>query len=402
MTRKLHPVEFVGLMAVLMATVAFSIDSMLPALTDIAQELTPDNFNNVQLVLSSFMIGMGAGTLFTGPLSDWLGRKTVMLAGAAIYIAGALLAWKAQTLEMLILGRALQGLGAAGPRVVAIAVIRDLYAGRDMARLVSVVMTVFTIFPALAPLLGSFIIAHGGWRGLFLAFFAFSALSSLWLALRLPESLPRERRQPFRLSGFRHAIIEMYSIPIVRVSILVQIMVFSIMFTTISLIEPAFHQVFHRGEQFPYWFFGLGLMAASSSVVNAIFVGKYGMRKIVTLAMGVFMVISLGMLTILGMGLSGNSLFYCFLVWQAAVYYQLGLTIGNLNALAMEPLGHIAGFAASVIGAISTVTAAVFSTLVAQTFDGSILPQVLASTALAAIAFLLMLHMQKLDRVRDI
>ncbi|NIZ09883.1 multidrug effflux MFS transporter [Pseudooceanicola sp. HF7] len=401
MTRKLHPVEFVALMAMMMATVAFSIDSMLPALGDMAEELSPDNFNNIQLVLSSFMIGMGAGTLFTGPLSDRLGRKSVMLGGAAIYIAGALLAWRAETLEMLIMGRALQGLGAAGPRVVAIAIIRDLYAGREMARLVSFVMMVFTIFPALAPLLGSFIISHGGWRGLFLAFFAFSAISSLWLIFRLPESLPRERRQPFRLSGFRHAIREMYAIPIVRSSILVQIMVFSMMFITISLIEPAFEQVFDRGEQFPYWFFGLGLMAASSSMVNAIFVGKYGMRKIITLAVGVFLVFSLAMLAVILSGYRGPAYFYIYLAWQATVYYQIGLTAGNLNALAMEPLGHIAGFAASVIGAVSTVSAAVLSTLIAQTFNGSLLPQVLSSTVLAALAFVLMLHMRKLDRVRD-
>ncbi|KAA2316925.1 MFS transporter [Pseudooceanicola sediminis] len=402
MARRLHPVEFVALMAMMMATVAFSIDSMLPALSDIAAELTPDNANNAQLVLSAFMIGMGVGTLFSGPLSDSFGRKTVILFCAAIYILGAVLAWRAPSLELLIMARMLQGLGAAGPRVIAIAIIRDLYAGREMAKLVSFVMMVFTIFPALAPLLGAMIVEYGnGWRSLFLVFFAFSAISSLWLATRLDEPLPVERRVPFNPKKLLIALKQMLTIPMVRLTLLVQVMVVSMMFTTISLIEPAFSVVFDRGAEFPYWFFALGAMAATSSMVNAIFVVRFGMRKIITLAVGGFLLISLITMAMYFFGPGGTPQFIVYMIWMAALYYQIGLTLGNLNALAMEPLGHIAGLAASVMGAISTVVGAVVSTLVAQTFNGTIFPQLLACTIFALIALPVMLRVGKLERVRD-
>jgi MFS transporter, DHA1 family, multidrug resistance protein len=402
MARRLHPVEFVALMAMMMATVAFSIDAMLPALSDIAAELSPDNVNNAQFVLSAFMIGMGVGTLFSGPLSDSFGRKTVILFSAAIYILGAVLAWRAPTLELLVMARMLQGLGAAGPRVISIAIIRDLYSGREMAKLVSFVMMVFTIFPAMAPLLGALIVEYGnGWRTLFLVFFGFSALSSLWLATRLDEPLPVERRVPFRLKKLGVALVQMLSIPMVRLTLLVQVMIVSMMFTTISLIEPAFSVVFERSAEFPYWFFALGGMAATSSMVNAIFVVRYGMRKIITLAVGGFLVVSLVMMAMYLFGPGGTPQFIVYMIWMAALYYQIGLTLGNLNALAMEPLGHIAGLAASVMGAISTVVGAVVSTLVAQTFNGTILPQLLACTIFALIALPVMLRVGKLERIRD-
>ncbi|WP_010138619.1 multidrug effflux MFS transporter [Oceanicola sp. S124] len=402
--QRLHPAEFVALMAVLMATVAFSIDSMLPALPDIGRELAGGVANDAQLVLSAFMVGMGVGTLFTGPLSDSFGRKPVVLGGACVYMIGALISWQAPTLEILILGRALQGLGASAARVVAIAIIRDLYSGREMARLISFVMIVFTVFPAMAPLLGNWIILAGGWRSIFLAFLVFSFIGSAWMAIRLEEPLPRERRQKFRVINLWHALREMFSIPMVRLSLMVQTAIFSVLFTSISLIEPTFGRIFGLSEAFPYWFFGIGILCATSSMVNAAMVGKYGMRKIITLTQGIFLALSVALLLAYfliphepGYGLY----FFAYLAWQAAAMYQMGLTIGNLNALAMEPIGHIAGLAASVLGAVSTVVAAVISTIVAQVFDGTILPQLATSLLLTAIAFPMLLRMRGLERHSD-
>ncbi|MCE8441935.1 MFS transporter, partial [Rhodovulum sulfidophilum] len=152
--------------ALLFATVAFSIDAMLPALPEIGAELTPDNLNKAQFVVTSFMLGMGAGTLIMGPLSDCFGRKPVILGTAAAYMLGAAIAGLGQSLEWLLIGRVIQGFGAAGVRVVALAVVRDLYSGRDMAKIVSFVMTIFTILPALAPSVGAVVMAGFGWRGI--------------------------------------------------------------------------------------------------------------------------------------------------------------------------------------------------------------------------------------------
>lgn len=186
--------EFIALIAMLFAIIAFSIDAMLPALPRIGAELSPEAPNRAQLIVIAFVLGMGAATLFAGPMSDALGRKPMIIGGTALYILGAALAWAAPSLEWLLLARVLQGVGAAGPRVVGMAIVRDLYGGREMARILSFVMMVFMLVPAIAPLVGSWIIAAAGWRAMFGAFVIFAGIATLWLALRLPESLPPAAR----------------------------------------------------------------------------------------------------------------------------------------------------------------------------------------------------------------
>ena len=192
--------EFVAMMAMLFATIALSIDAMLPALPAIAAELTPGDVNRAQLVVSSFFLGMGAGTLIAGPVSDAFGRKSVILACAAIYLVGAALCVAAPSLEMLLFARVLQGIGAAGPRAVGTAMIRDLYKGRDMARIVSFVMMIFTLVPAVAPLMGQGILLIGSWRLIFAAFMVFALIVNGWVALRLPETLAIAARRPLRIA----------------------------------------------------------------------------------------------------------------------------------------------------------------------------------------------------------
>lgn len=190
--------EFVAMMAMLVATVAYTIDAMLPALPAIGTELSPDAPNQAQLVIGSFVLGLGVGTFFVGALSDAYGRKRVIIWGAGVYCAGAVLALLAPTLETLLAARVLQGLGAAAARVVAMAIIRDLYKGREMARLMSFIMLVFTLVPAIAPMAGAGIIALYEWRGIFVSFLVFSGISVLWMATRLAEPLPHDRRVAFR------------------------------------------------------------------------------------------------------------------------------------------------------------------------------------------------------------
>ncbi|MDE3028083.1 MAG: MFS transporter, partial [Paracoccaceae bacterium] len=181
--------EFIALLAMLFAIVSFSIDGMLPALPQIARELTPDDINRAQLIVTSFVLGMGVGTLFAGPISDTIGRRPAIFCGVGIYIVGSILASITQSLDLLLAARLLQGLGAAGPRIVTLAMVRDLYAGRNMARIVSFAMMIFTLVPAVAPSIGALIIAGFGWRGIFGAVIAFALIASSWLTLRQPETL---------------------------------------------------------------------------------------------------------------------------------------------------------------------------------------------------------------------
>jgi MFS family permease len=198
--------EFIALMAMLVATVAISIDAMLPALPDIAAQLTPERPNNVQLILSTFIIGMSAGTLIAGPLSDSFGRKTVIYWGAGLYILASIICIFASNLETMIIARLCQGFGAAAPRVVSQALIRDLYSGRQMARISSFVMIIFSIVPALAPLLGAGLISIFAWQSIFVIFIVFSALSTTWTGLRIQEPLAPEQRIPFRRKAFSNRL----------------------------------------------------------------------------------------------------------------------------------------------------------------------------------------------------
>ncbi|WP_111735170.1 multidrug effflux MFS transporter [Roseovarius amoyensis] len=392
------PVEFVAMMAMMFATIAFSIDAMLPALHTIGGELVPEDRNEAQLIITTFILGMGLGTFISGPLSDTFGRKPVIVAGAAIYIASAALAWASSSLELILAARLIQGIGAAGPRIVTLAIIRDLYSGREMARLMSFVMIVFTLVPALAPLLGAAIMAAGGWRSIFVSFAVFSAISTLWVMLRLPEPLPRDMRRPFMPGALISAIAEVFSHASVRISILVQALCYGMLFSMLSSVQQVYEISFGRGDSFPAWFGVCAIIAGTSSFLNATLVMRLGMRFLVTTMLAIQIALSCGMIAVLLSGLGGDALFYLFFAWQVGIFYHVGLTIGNLNAMAMEPLGHVAGMAASAIGAASTVLSVLLAVPVGLAFDGTPLPLAIGIEVMAVIAFALMLVLRRLER----
>lgn len=393
-------VEFIALIAMLFAIIAFSIDAMLPALPRIGAELSPANPNLAQLIVISFVLGMGVATLVTGPLSDALGRKPMILGGALLYGIGAALAWAAPTLELVLVARFIQGVGAAGPRVVGMAIVRDLYGGRDMARILSFVMMVFMLVPAAAPLVGSWIIAFAGWRALFGAFVLFAAIACLWLGLRLPESLPLAQRRPLQMRAIALAVVEVLRHPVVRLSIMAQAMGYVLLFTTISLIQPVFDQVFDRASSFPMWFAGMALVSGSASILNAALVMRLGMQRLAAAAFGGQIILSSIMTLCWLGGLRGDVMFAVYVVWQCTVLFQAGLTVGNLNAIAMEPMAHIAGTAASVIGAIATVAGALIAAPIALAFNGTPLPMTLGVGGASLIAFGLTWRLIRLERRR--
>ncbi len=385
-SRALPQGEFIALMAMVAATVAFSIDAMLPALPEMAEALSPDNLNRAQLIITSFVLGMGVGTLFTGPLSDAFGRKPVMIGGAIVYILACMVAWQAQTLEVMLAARVVQGLGAAGPRVVAMALIRDLYAGADMARILSFVMIVFALVPALAPTVGHYIVTVFEWHAIFVAFMLFSLLTTVWLLLRQPETLTPERRRPLSIRTLWSAVVEMFTHPTARLSILIQTLTFGMLFSMLSSTQQVFDQTFGQGDVFHLWFGGIAVVAASSGFLNARLVGRLGMRAIIRAMYIGQIVVTVVLIAVLTTGSPFGLGFAAYVLWVLTNFFQAGMTIGNLNALAMEEMGHIAGLAASVIAAVATIGAVLIAAPIALQFDGTPLPMAIGTLILAAVA----------------
>ena len=385
-TNRLSQTEFIALTAMIMATTAFSIDAMLPALPEIAEELTPETPNRAQLMVTSFVFGMGIGTFFTGPLSDAIGRRKVIIGGVGLYLIAVVVAYFAQSLEVMLAARVVMGLGAAGPRVGAIAMTRDLYAGRDMARIMSIIMVVFSLAPAMAPTIGHYIIEGFGWRGIFAAFAIFASANAIWLFLRQPETMAPEVRRPLKLSSVIAATKEMFAHRTARLSIFIQTLTFGMLFTVLSSTQQVFDQTFGQGDTFHLWFAGIAVVAATGSVLNARIVGRLGMRAIVKGMYTAQIGISLTMVVIVLADLPYVIAFGAYVAWVTANFFQAGLTIGNLNALAMEEMGHIAGLAASVIAAVSTVGAVLLAVPAALAFNGTPLPMALANLMMAGVA----------------
>jgi MFS transporter, DHA1 family, multidrug resistance protein len=389
--KSISQTEFVAIMAMLFATIAISIDAMLPALPDIAASLTPDAPNAAQLVVTSFVFGMGIGTLFAGPLSDAFGRKRIIMLGSAVYALAALACYFAPTLELLLAARIVQGIGAAAPRTVSIAMIRDLYSGRGMARIMSFVMMVFTVVPALAPLMGQGIIAIADWHAIFLAYIAFSAIIMLWMGLRQPETLAVEARRPLKLATLWSATKELGRHRVIVISTLVQALTLGALFATLSSMSGIFELRFDRAETFPLWFAFIAVGSMSGSLLNSRIVMSLGMRRVITGTLAAQLGLTILCLLTISTGLMPEGLaFPAHLLWSIGLFAMMGLTMGNLNALAMEPVGHIAGLAASVISSLATVGSVLLAIPVGLAFDGTVIPLLTGVTLLLASGLALM------------
>lgn len=385
--------EFVAMMAMLFAGVALSIDAMLPALPQIAQALSPDAPNRAQLVVGLFFAGMGLGTLVAGPVSDAIGRKLTLMVCAAIFVLGAFLSAVAPSLEMLLAARFLQGLGAAGPRSVGMAMVRDLYKGRDMARIISLVMMIFTLVPALAPLVGQGVMLVGSWRLIFVAFIVFALLTHAWLGLRQPETLAHAARRPLRPGLLWQATGEMFANPTARLSILCQSLSLACLVSILSSQQSIFAQHFDREASFPAWFGVIAILSMVGSIANARLVTRVGMRGMVRATYGLLAGLTAVLLALILAGLMPAALeFPAHILWSVAIFAMMGLTMGNLNAMAMEDLGHIAGLAASLMTAAATVLSVVLAVPVGQAFAGTQVPLMAGVLVFSTLALALMLR----------
>ncbi|MDO5606084.1 MAG: multidrug effflux MFS transporter [Paracoccus sp. (in: a-proteobacteria)] len=395
-TRRLQLPEFVAMLALLFATVAFSIDAMLPALTEIGQELSPANSNRAQLVLMAFVAGMGVGTALSGPISDAIGRKPTIISGSVIYILASAGAIVADSMTLLLVLRFIQGLGASGPRIAGTALVRDLYAGREMARITSFVMMIFILIPAVAPAVGELVMnAAGSWRGVFGAFVVFGLIGALWVGLRQPETLAPANRVPLRAGRLRQAAHEVLSNRQVMLCTLILTLGFGQMFALLSSSEQLFVHSYGQGQHFTKWFALMALLSGFGTVLNARYVMRLGMRRIARWAYAMQVVVAAVTLLLIAGGLvSGRAEFAVFFIWAVSVFFMAGVTFGNLNAIAMQNMPHLAGMTASIVAALSSLGAVVIAAPVGMAYSGPPTPMILAALICSATAWILMARLR--------
>jgi len=398
-TRPLALPEFIVMMAVIYALVALSIDAMLPALPMIAAELTPDDVNRAQLVVSAFALGLGIGTLFAGPISDRFGRIPIITVGIALYILGAAASAMATSMEAMLAARIVQGIGVAGPRVAGQALIRDLYSGRRMAQISSFVMMIFVLVPSFAPFFGDTIIHFFHWRAIFIAFIIAGVLVSIWVNLRQPETLPVTERRGLTARDMWSGMRDILTRPTVLLYIAAMTFSFVMIISLVSSIQQLYSETYGRAESFPAWFAAGGLLSGVGTIFNATLVMKLGMRRLAMIAYGMQIIVS-GLF--LGYTLLSGEIipFYAAFLWVVVTFSIAGMTFGNLMALALEPLGHIAGLAASIIGAVTTIIGIMIAAPIGLAFDGTPLPLLIGTFTCSLLGYACMVETKFLDPER--
>lgn len=379
--------EFIVLTALMISLVALTTDVMLPALSLIPIELGQDDPGKGHLVISILFAGFALGQLIVGPLSDSYGRRPVIHGGYLMFCLGTLMCLFARSFEMLLLGRLLQGLGMAGPRIVAVAIVRDGYEGRAMARIMSFVMAVFIIVPAIAPAIGQLLISLSGWRATFALLLGMAGVTWVWFSARQPETLLPQDRRALSLRNITGGIGEIVRTPAAIGFTICSGIIFGPFLAYLSLAQQIFQNSYDKGEAFALWFGAAALSIGAASIVNSSFVEKWGMRFLSNIALCVVVATATAFV---GLILWQGSLppFGLFMAWLMLTFFCMGLLFGNLNALAMEPLGHMAGLGAAVVGALSTAIAIPLGFVISDNYADNVTPLV-AGFALAALAVLL-------------
>lgn len=373
---------FIVLMAFLMSLIALSIDSMLPALGEIKKSLSIENANDVQLIISTVFLGMSFGLMLYGPLSDAIGRKKPLYIGISIFIVGSFISLISHNLEVMLLGRFLQGFGAAACRVVSLAMIRDQFSGVEMGKVMSLIMVIFIIVPALAPTIGQFILYFGTWPLIFGIFILLGLLAIILLRFRLEETLSKNKRIPFSGKNLMNGIKETMKNPISRAYTLVSGLVFGAFVGYLSLSQQILQDQYRLGDKFSYYFGVLALFIGMSSYINSRLVEKFGMEKLsIRSLVGLFSLSSIYM--VLMYFSNGETSLYVFLGYLGLSFLFVGILFGNLTSLAIQPLGHIAGIANSVISCIQTFISVGIGAFIGHHYTGNVYPLVISFLVLS-------------------
>ena len=371
-----------------------SLYMLVPALPQLAVTFGGD-IALAQMTVSLYMVGIACSQLVMGPLSDRFGRRPILIAGMLLYSAASLLTVIAPSFELMLLARVLQGVGTSATRVIATSIVRDCYAGRRMASVMSLAMMIFIAVPVLAPSVGQAIMLFAEWRGIFVVLTAYGLLALLWSAMRLPETLPISKRKPLTaanvFSAFRQTLTHRQTLGYALAAGGIQSVVFAYVFSS----QQIFTEVYHLGELFPLAFAAIAIGIAAAGFLNSRIVGRYGMRVISHSAlMGSLLLATITLLA----AWQGWLSFPVYMVLAIGNMFAFGLMFSNFTALAMEPQGHIAGTASSLFGSITTLIGSAVGALIGQDFNGTMLPFTTGAflCTLAALAIVIVVERGRL------
>lgn len=386
--------EFIALVALLTSLVALSIDAILPALPNIAVDVQVVDYRQTQWVITSLIFGMSFGQLLFGPIADAYGRKFGILSGIVLFCVGSLISMTANSLTWLLVGRVLQGVGISGPRIASMALVRDQYMGDQMARVMSFVMMVFILVPMLAPMIGQWILHAWGWREIFALFILLSAIAAVWLSVRQPETLTPMARRPFRLKSILATSVQILQHRRVVGFSVTAGLIFGALLTYVASAQAIFQSIYQVGETFPYYFAGLAFGVGCASLVNGTLVVKLGALRLTRLGL-IGMIIFDGLLVLISLFFQGVPPLWVFMPFGFAIFFCVGVLFGNVNSLAMVPLGRMAGMGAAVIGALSNLVAVVVSALVGWAFNDTLLPLLFGILGAAVLSLFIVQWTQK-------
>ena len=391
--KSISQLEFVALMASLMSVVALAIDALLPALNIISSSLNVIDSRDNQLLIIFIFIGLGIGPLLFGPLSDSLGRKPLVYAGFAIFIFASFICVSSESLEIMLLGRLLQGVGLSGPRTISISIIRDTYSGNYMARIMSFVTVIFILVPIVAPAIGKLILDSYGWEYIFYIQLIFTVLIAIWFYVRQPETLLLKNKIKFTSTQFISSSKELLKYKDTIGFTIISGFITGSFMVYLSTAQQIFENQYQMVNEFPYIFAGLAVSVGSATFLNGTLVVKLGMERIVTIALSLFSLNSFIYVVLFSMGI--NPSIYVLLIFFFIQFFSIGFLFGNIRALAMQPVGHIAGMGAAITGFVSTLMAVPISIYIGRNITTSALPLFVGFLICGSISIVVLLFIKK-------
>lgn len=384
--------EFVALMASLMSIVALSIDALLPALPQIGDHLGVTDINQNQKLVTMIFLGLGIGQLIFGPLSDSFGRKPIVYSGFLLFVIASYICLTTKSFEVMVFGRVLQGVGLASPRTMSIAMVRDSYSGNFMAKILSIVVMVFILVPVIAPTLGQFLLNYYDWQSIFYVNLIFGLIVMVWFWLRQPETLKSKHKIAFSGMLFINGTKEFFKHKPAVAFTLVSGFITGSFMVYLSTAQQIFEQQYNLADKFPMIFASLAIAVGLATYLNSRFVVKFGMWKIAYLATIAYVLISLLYIVLYSNG--NNPSIEVLVGFFAIQFFSIGFLFGNLRALAMQPLGHIAGIGAAINGFISTVMAVPIANYIGSFVNNSVLPLFIGFSFFGFLSFLVFLRLK--------
>lgn len=379
--------EFIALVAILMSIIALSVDIMLPGFGDISDHFQLAEDNDRQAIITVIFAGLMVGQLIFGPLSDYIGRKPSIIIGLGIHILGSILCIIAQDFMILLLGRFLQGFGGAAPRIVIVAMVRDRFEGQDMAKIMSIALTVFILVPTFAPAIGQVILMFAPWQALFAALLVMALIGGTWLTVRQPET--HTEPAPFQAGKLINAVKTVFTTPVSLLYSMAAGCAFGTLLGYIVSSQQILQDLYGTGDLFAVYFGATAAFIALSNTSNAWLLGRYTMEMITASAIGTQVLWSLGFLVWLLITGTNPSLMV-WMVFISVALFLVGITFGNYNAIALRPLGAIAGIASSITASIQTLISVLVAAAIGAAFDMNVMPVVLGSVLMGFFASALM------------